>query len=190
MDTREQWLRKAGELICDQLLYRHHNQPLAPWRVSCGWPSVRALSAHHQRLGECWSAKLSSDGITHNIFITPALADVGKVLATLIHELVHVAVGTKAKHGKAFKQLARVVGLEGKLTATHAGTELSEKLSLIANALGPYPHSELNGRNEPKQGTRLLKLECPNCGYTVRTTRKWVNYGLPTCCCKTRLKAV
>jgi hypothetical protein len=31
------------------------------------------------------------------------------------------------------------------------------------------------------QGTRMLKVECPDCGYTLRTTRKWLDTGLPSC---------
>ena len=30
-------------------------------------------------------------------------------------------------------------------------------------------------------GTRMLKLTCPTCRYTVRTTRKWLDVGQPFC---------
>jgi hypothetical protein len=29
----------------------------------------------------------------------------------------------------------------------------------------------------------MLRLECPACGYTCRTTAKWIEVGLPTCPC-------
>ena len=32
-----------------------------------------------------------------------------------------------------------------------------------------------------KQSTRLLKAECPECGYTIRVSKKWADLGLPTC---------
>lgn len=32
-----------------------------------------------------------------------------------------------------------------------------------------------------KQTTRLLKVECGQCGYTVRLTRKWLDVGPPGC---------
>jgi hypothetical protein len=32
-----------------------------------------------------------------------------------------------------------------------------------------------------KQSTRLIKLTAACCGYTVRTTRKWVDQGYPLC---------
>ena len=32
-----------------------------------------------------------------------------------------------------------------------------------------------------KQSTRMLKAECPECGYTIRLAKKWADLGLPTC---------
>lgn len=29
--------------------------------------------------------------------------------------------------------------------------------------------------------TRLVRCECPKCGYLVRTTRKWLDIAVPTC---------
>jgi len=37
-----------------------------------------------------------------------------------------------------------------------------------------------------KQTTRLVKCVCPDCGYTIRVTRKWLDTGLPYCACQTR----
>jgi hypothetical protein len=40
-----------------------------------------------------------------------------------------------------------------------------------------------NGDKKP-QGTRLLKAECGECGYTVRVTKKWLEAkGAPICPC-------
>jgi hypothetical protein len=33
----------------------------------------------------------------------------------------------------------------------------------------------------PKQTTRLLKVECGDCGYTARVTQKWLDIGSPHC---------
>jgi len=27
----------------------------------------------------------------------------------------------------------------------------------------------------------MLKAECPECGYTIRLTKKWAEVGLPSC---------
>lgn len=34
---------------------------------------------------------------------------------------------------------------------------------------------------KPKQGTRLIKASCSECGYTVRVTQKWLDVGPPHC---------
>lgn len=79
-----------------------------------------------------------------HVFISAALDDTINVLETLAHELVHVAVGNKHKHGKAFKRVARAIGLEGPLTATRAGEELREKLRVIIDGISfLYPHEAL-----------------------------------------------
>lgn len=40
-----------------------------------------------------------------------------------------------------------------------------------------------------KQSTRMLKVECGSCGYTLRTTAKWLEVGTPTCPCGTLMDA-
>ena len=51
---------------------------------------------------------------------------------------------------------------------------------------GDYPHGALNSLPDgtKKQSTRLVKVLCPGCGYTLRTTRKWLDErGAPICPC-------
>jgi hypothetical protein len=116
------------------------------------------------------------------IFISPYLADPVEVGETLLHELVHAAVGPGFGHKGPFKELALKLGMVGPMRSTRPGTELSERLNTLFVQLGPYPHAVLSGQNHKKQGTRLLKCECLVCGYTVRITQKWIDdVGLPVC---------
>jgi hypothetical protein len=81
-----------------------------------------------------------------------------------------------------FAKLARAIGLEGKMTATTEGDTFKQAVTPILEAVGPYPHAELSKKARGKQGTRLLKLQCPTCPYTVRITRKWLDkVGPPAC---------
>jgi hypothetical protein len=107
------------------------------------------------------------------------------VLDVLLHELIHHAVGTECGHKGAFKKAAEGVGLVGKMTATEAGPELLVRLNALAEELGTPGHGKLQpGEKITKQSTRLLKAACPECGYTVRVTRKWVDgAGTPLCPC-------
>lgn len=182
--TREEWLNKLAGLMAPWFVDVGHPLP-AKYRISCGWPSRRALASSKGRsIGQCWSPEASKDATTE-MFVSPCLDDAVEVGAVLVHELVHAAVGTQAGHKGAFRAVALQIGLEGKMTATHAGKELTERLNALVTKVGAYPHAELDQSKSPikKQGTRLVKIVCPACGYTCRTTHKWIDLGLPTCCC-------
>lgn len=179
--TREQWLMEAVKALKPDFKAQGASIPKKV-RVSCGLPSKRAFSNRNRTIGQCWSTECSADKATE-IFISPVLDKPVDVLATLVHELVHACVGTEAGHKAPFKRLAVALGLEGKMTATEAGSELRAHLNTLAKKLGKYPHAAMDYTKRKKQGTRMKKLECPACGYVVRTTAKWIEYGIPTCPC-------
>jgi len=141
-------------------------------RLSTGWPSRGAL-AKKRVLGQAWSAENSADE-THEIIISVYLDDPCEVLATLIHEVVHVVVGHEVGHRKPFVDCMKLVGLEGKATATVASDDLKEKIAKWLPVLGWYPHAKLDGSEQKKQSTRMIKMECKECGCVVRTSRKWL----------------
>lgn len=153
-------------------------------RASCSWPSKSGLANKKRRIGEAWSAKNSADQ-SCEVFVSPVLKDPLEVAATLVHELVHCAVGVEEGHKGKFPKIAKALGLEGKMTATTAGETLKARLKELTNGIGPYPHAELTHSNAPKrQGCRLLKVHCTQCECVVRITRKWLDeVGPPTCGC-------
>lgn len=186
--NREAWLTTAGQILMAELVAPHGAIGEVPaWAVTCSFPTARALSASNRRLGECWDKQACSDGV-HHLFITPLLTDpVGGdgmgVLPTLVHELVHVVTWGEGHKGR-FRQVAKAVGLEGKMTATNAGAALCEKLTEVASRLGPYPQGQLSPTfKRTPQRTRMVKVEAIYCcGYVCRTTRKWLDeVGTPRC---------
>lgn len=177
METREQWLEKAVEAL--RTFFTDTVKPAENIKVSCGFPSTKALS-DNPRVGECWQPASSEDKKTTQIFISPRLHNDARVLDVLLHELIH-ACGIQG-HRANFKAMAESLGLEGPSSATTAGDALRIKLNEVADTLGPYPSTALlPARKKKKESTRLLKLICPKCGYIVRTTKKWTEVGLPTC---------
>jgi hypothetical protein len=182
MPSREDWLGRMVDALRPE--FAGHGYPLPERiRVSCGWPSRSALSGKAQRIGEAWSHRCSADG-SHETFLSPALADPIQVGATLLHELTHHAVGVEAGHKGPFRKLALAVGLTGPMRATSAGDQLAKRLHALVEQLGPYPHATLHGAGRRKQGTRMLKVTCPECGCIVRMTRQWLyTTGAPTCAC-------
>jgi hypothetical protein len=181
--TREQWLEAAVRLMSP--LFKEKGYEVPAVKVSCGFPSGRALSRKKQAIGECWGKEITVDGVPQ-IFVSPVIKDPVETIAILVHEVVHAVVGSAAKHGSKFRKCALAVGLEGKMTSTHAGDELTEMAKEWIKELGQYPHAGLKPKMRPekKQTTRMVKCECKKCGYAVRTSRKWLDEaGAPLCPC-------
>jgi Protein of unknown function DUF45 len=182
--TREQWLTAAVDALRPQFDLIGKPLPLAI-RVTCGFP----LHARRSKaIGQCWASTASADK-TIEIMISPVLAQPLAVLEVLVHELCHATDGAM-NHGLAFQKTALDMALmacgTGKQAwkSTKGNPLFGPRNSVILAGLGDYAHAELVPGSETKtQPTRMLKLCCPSCGYTVRTTAKWVAAGLPTCPC-------
>jgi hypothetical protein len=180
--TREQWLYEMLNILRDDFLALGRVVP-EKIRIGVGFPSSRALSKSSRTIGQCFSEKCSDDN-THEILISPLLADAVEVAGVLVHEAIHATVGVTEGHKGAFKRVAESIGLTGKMTATTVGPYLRVRLEEIIAEIGPYPHAALNPNMErKKEGTRLIKVECPNDGYTIRVTKKWLDIGFPVCPC-------
>lgn len=182
--TRESWLTEAIDNILPWVLEGADVETPTRVRVSVGWPGGKGKKGN--TIGQCWHKSASSDD-TWEIFVSPKLDDTVQILSVLTHELCHVADQNENGHTGRFKTLATAVGLTGKMTETTAGEELTERLTGLSEALGPFPHAALaatvgSGSTTHKQATRMLKLQAIGCcDYTVRTTRKWIDEGLPKC---------
>lgn len=170
-ETREQWLE---DLVAE----------IRPWfrgelpetlHLSTGFPSG---GARGKAIGECHGSALSEDDAPH-IFVHPKVSGSLDAAAIMVHELIHAA-RPEAGHRKGFREVAVRLGLEGKMTATIAGPELINRLNKVIETIGEYPHAALTSTGK-KQSTRLIKCECPYCGYVVRVTAKWLDNGEPFC---------
>lgn len=176
--ARETWLQAAIEEMAPWFKQVSANE-VPKIRVSCAWAKRAAKGS----IGWCWHREVSAVGI-NEIQISPEIDDPEKVLHVLLHEMIHASDNGESKHRGYFRRTAMALGLEGKMTATVPSDELKPKLVDLAVKLGPYPHAALNPTARiGKQGTRMLKVVCPDDGYTLRTTKKWIDLGLPTCPC-------
>ena len=176
--ARETWLQAAIAAMSPWFA-RVNAKPIPEIRVSVGW----AKRAGKNKIGWCWKQEVSADGVTE-IQISPEKADPVKVLDILLHEMVHASDNCESQHRGYFRKTALALGLTGKMTATVPGEELEKTIRELALELGPYPHAALSPTARVgKQGTRMLKVVCPDDGYTLRTTKKWIDLGLPTCPC-------
>lgn len=177
--SREDWLRKAMGVYFERV-FKQHGYKLPQVRISVGLPYGRGGK---KAIGQHWSPKASIDN-KGSIFISPTIDGSVEVLATLAHELVHAAIGNEKGHGPEFKECAVKIGLEGKMRATVASAKLQETLKDLIKRIGKYPHRRLNLEMHPikKQTTRMIKMECVNCEYIARASRKVIEAHGPAIC--------
>ncbi len=176
--TRESWYQAAAMLIGQQV-FKPAGYELPRYRIGCGFPTVNRWKAG----AECFNFEVSKDK-TYEIFISPKFSEPLFVLSMLVHELCHTIAGLTAKHQKPFIAVMRAAGMVAPWKGSTPGPELEVALRTMSEKLGPYPHAELalkTGKGE-KKGSRLLKVQCPKCGYVARVTRKWIDEAGPPIC--------
>lgn len=121
--------------------------------------------------------------------------DMGELI---LHELAHAennVLGIKdcsngRMHNKKFKVMAEKLGLEvhprdksvgyGFTDLAAGGKEFLAKVKFDRAVFNSYRGGGFSRGKKP--GSRLLKCECPECGYVCRTTQKWIDdVGAPHC---------
>ncbi len=176
---REAYLMAAAVLLYKTLFADNDIPTPEKYRVSCGWPAGK-----RKAIGQCFSTTMSSDG--HNeMFVSPSQDDVFEVLQVLIHEMVHASDDCVHGHKGIFRRWALAVGLTGKMTATSLSESLRVYLEAkVVKKLGPYPHGKLaRGGVIKKQTTRMIKIECRECGWIARASQTQVDrLGAPAAC--------
>lgn len=172
---REAWLTEASNLALDDLLMPisepSYEYERPNFRISIGFPK-------HSRGGKaiavCFKTEASSDGV-NEIFINPEIDSPIEVMEAMIHELIHAIDDGESGHRNFFAHMARKAGLEGPLTATHAGDKLMVTLKEYADLLGAFPHNKMVlDKTHKKDSTRQLKMQCENtrCEFLFRTSAK------------------
>jgi hypothetical protein len=195
--TRERWLKQMAGHLKREFERQFYEVP-GNIRISCGLPSSRAFGANRKTIGQCWNMEYSKDS-HFEIFISPVIDDSITVAATLAHEMCHAVVGMEHGHRKPFLECARSIGLEGRATATYAGERIKRVIESAVKRIGEYPHARIDYSRRKKEGTRMLKVGCPNteCGhfedtgkiYSLRMSFRAIGYGLPSCgCCGAQME--
>lgn len=172
---RESWLTEAANLMLDDIIMpvvdaSDYDYERPNFRISVGFPK-------HTRGGKaiavCFVREVSTDGV-NEIFINPEIDNPVEVMSSMAHELIHAVDDCASGHQNFFAYVARKIGLEGKLTSTHAGESLEAKLVEYSDLLGAFPHSRMSiEKGRKKQTTRQIKVSCQNsdCGFIFRTSQ-------------------
>ena len=177
MTNREEWFLKAVEQL-KQKVFGPHGYSIPKFRCGVGWPT-----GNRKKVGaQCFDSKNSGDK-TYEIFVSPKFDEPYEIIEMLVHELCHAIAGIAAGHRKEFIAVMKAVGMVKPWTGSKAGDVLTPVLETVVNEIGPYPHAKLGQKDkDKKQTTRLLKVQCPQCEYVARVTRKWLDeLGGPLC---------
>lgn len=180
LTEREIWFNKALPLL-DDLVFKPVKEKI-PDLVRIGVGSLNGRKT--KTLGVCFS-QAASEQKTIEITLNPTLNDTQEVLAVLCHEVIHAidndlnGTGLWGHKGQ-FRKIALSIGLEGKMTSTVAGKDLTEKIDSIIEKIGKYPHATMKFL-PAKQGTRLLKILC-GCSFSFRVSAKQANRMQVTDC--------
>ena len=184
---REQWLCQIAEVLLPVFKERGFSKhPVV--RIGVGFPTT---GARGKAIGECHDASASKDSV-HEIIISPKLDDSEEVAGVVAHELCHAYLQSTfpdedCGHGNKFKKLALGIGLTGPMRSTVPGDAFKRFLQPVLATIGDYPHGALGkalpviiGAPKP-QPTRLKKVCCRSCSYTMRVTQKWIDTAIPKC---------
>ena len=163
--SREDWLNKAGLLICNELI--EAKTTLTTDRAI----RISLAPMRSKHLGACYPSSRSNDG-ANEILITIHSNDSLRILGATAHELIHAYDDCKSGHRGAFRTAALAIGLEGKMTATTPGPELTALLNEYVTLLGPIPHAALSHIAKDK-GRNNNKLVCSDCGFQSNLSAKW-----------------
>lgn len=175
--TREAWLDNAVHVLREGVFKRSHYK--VPKKI---YVSTSFAYGKKNAVGQYWPGKTSDDKKGH-ITICPR-QDAYDAIDTLVHELCHACTPGKG-HGPDFRRCAIAVGLVGPMRTAGAGIHLEKELrEILKNTLGAYPHSKLNINMKPvkPQTTRMIKMQCAECGYIARTTMKNIDESGPLIC--------
>lgn len=174
--TREEWLTAALALV-RAAVPGIGNQRI---RITCGFPSTYTRSG---TLAECWPDNASKDG-TWEVMISPTVALPVEVFVLVASQALHTVPGGASRTSNSYRTACMELGLAPTDEAWKALQGTEDFWALFGTALedlGPYPHAEVMAAQKKTQSTRMLKLTCPLCGYTLRTSAKWIATGLPVC---------
>ena len=127
--NREEWLQQLVGLLRPYFKEYVGQDIPEKVRVSCGWPSGKAMVTKNRALAECFPRRMSVEGY-NEIFMSPAVADPMDVAAMLVHELVHAVDDCVNSHKGKFIEFAKAAGLRRPWTATTPGEALSGVLQI------------------------------------------------------------
>jgi len=178
--SRQEWLTLvAGEM---EKWFEELSFPVPAYEIRSGFHSSGKRS---NAIAEAWLKDGDDQDETYVIFVRPDVEDEVNISASIAHQFCLISVGKRDHSGHLFRHVSISIGLKGRKTETKPGTIFKELLKPVLTKVGKLPATsyKMAQTSTPmRQTTRMKKVECPECGYVARVSRKWIDkLGPPHC---------
>ena len=191
--TREEWLRKAVEMLDVEIFEGDLDTINHKFQINCGIvPGKKLTNTIQPYDGE--EVKLE-DFFATTISVSHTIKDPIEMLGNLARECVFAFFNEK-KINKHTKRLFEKYYFEAPFTSYNPSSYLIELLNIIYKKMVAQ-HGEFPGETvviypkEKKEGKKnTLVLFCPDCGYEIKVSRKMHEkhgQGAPTCVCGSKM---
>ena len=191
--TREEWLRKAVEMLDAELFKGDLDLLNHNFQINCGiCPGKKNTHTIQPYDGE--DVKLE-DFFPTTISVNHQMKDVEEMIGCLARECVFAFFGEKSVNKRA-KRLFEKYYFEAPFTSYNPSTVLVDIIDLVYKKMvkdyGKFPGDPVVVYpKQKKEGKKNIFVSfCPSCGYQINISRKmYEKYGrsLPTCFCGTKM---
>lgn len=191
--TREEWLRKAVEMLDAEIFEGDLDTLNHQFQINCGICPGRKLTNTIQPYdGE--NVKLE-DFFPTTISVSHTIKDPVEMLGNLARECIFAFFNEK-KINKRVKRLFEKYYFETPYTSYHPSSVLVDLLNIVNKKMeekyGKFPgETVVIYPKEKKEGKKnTIVMFCPTCGYEIKVSRKMHEkhgQGTPTCVCGSKM---
>ncbi len=193
--VREEWLRKAIELLDADLFNGGLDILSQNYQIACGWTKRNKVS---EVIFPYDGADVQLDDLFPNtIHVSVTCSDTIEMLTNLAYSCIQCFYGIRKVNNKKFKALAESFYFDAPYTkcnpSEHLQTIIRNVYAKMLNRYGEFPGKAIVVRKKEakeKGQKNTIKLFCPSCSYEMKTTRKMFEKHekkLPTCVCGTKM---
>lgn len=193
--VREEWLRKAIELLDADLFNGGLDILSQNYQIACGWTKRNKVS---EVIFPYDGADVQLDDLFPNtIHVSVTCSDTIEMLTNLAYSCIQCFYGIRKVNSKKFKALAESFYFDAPYSKCNPSDHLKDIIRSVyakmLNRYGEFPGKAIVIRKKEKEKTgqkNTIKLYCPSCSYELKTTRKMFEKHekrLPTCVCGTKM---
>lgn len=192
--VREEWLRKAVELLDADVFNGGLDVLNNNYQIACGWTRRNKVS---EVIFPYDGADVQLDDLFPNtIHVSVTCADPIEMLTNLAYSCIQCFYGIRSNTSKKFKTLAESFYFDAPYNKCTPSSYLLDLIKKVYEKMvvryGEFPGKAIviHKREKGKGSKNTVKMFCPECGYEMKTTKKmFEKHGskLPTCVCGTKM---